>query len=207
MAADEASGPVSLLARARGVLFRSEVEWEVIDTEPATVLGLFIGYACILAAIRPLAQIPQHLVVSHLAPASAAELAAIGYGISLLDVLIMGLVINVLARSYHGHPNFTQAMKLAVYAGTPAWVAGALDILPIPGFFTLIAGLYGLYILCLGLPRLMKTPREDVAGYYVGVVFAAFAVNLITGWGMGLLNLFLLGGAPLGAAALVSPGR
>ncbi len=108
--------------------------------EPATLLGLFIGYACVLAAIRPLAEIPQHLLVTHWLSAPTLAITAIRYGVSLIDVLIIGLVINVLAPIYKGRRNLTQAMKPSVYSHTPGWVVGVLYVMPIPDFLAMIAG-------------------------------------------------------------------
>jgi len=192
---------VGLISRARAILLRTEVEWEVVDLEPATIVGLFIGYACILAAIRPLAEIPQHLLVNRWLSASTLAITAIEYGVSLVDVLILGLIVNALAPIYRGQRSLVQAMKLSVYSHTPGWVVGVLYILPIPGFLAMIAGVYGFYILCLGLPTLMKTPREDIVGYFVGVGFGAFAVGAISAWLMNLLSLSMLAGAPLSGAA------
>jgi Yip1 domain len=190
-----------LIARAWAILFRTEVEWEVIDAERATVLGLFLGYACILAAIRPLAEIPQHMLLTHWRPAPTLEIMALGYLASLIGVFILGLIINALAPVYHGEKNLVQAMKLSVYFHTPGWVVGLLYILPIPGFLAMIAGLYGLYILCLGLPTLMRSAREETVGYFVGVVFAVFVVGAVTAWTLNMISLYLLGGAPLTAAS------
>ncbi len=70
----ERSTRVGLVARAWHILFRTELEWEVIDGESATILGLFVGYACILAAIRPLAEIPQNVLLIHWTPAPTLEI-------------------------------------------------------------------------------------------------------------------------------------
>lgn len=190
-----------VLGRALAILLRTEVEWETIDPEPATIVGLFLGYACVLAAIRPVAELPQHLMAGHWKAASSVEIAALHYGVSLIKVLIVGLIINGLAPIYHGQRNLVQAMKLAVYSQTAGWVVGILYVMPIPGFLAMIAGLYGFYILCLGIPGLMKAPKDDIAGYFVGVGFGVFAVAMITDWLLNLISLSLLAGAPLNAAA------
>ena len=51
-------GPVSsrgLVDRVKNILLSPKTEWERIDAEPATVKGLYTGYAMILAAIGPIA--------------------------------------------------------------------------------------------------------------------------------------------------------
>ena len=46
-----------LQQRIKNILFSPASEWDRIDTEPATVKGLYTGYACILAAIGPVARL------------------------------------------------------------------------------------------------------------------------------------------------------
>ena len=76
----------------------------------------------------------------------------------------MGLVIDALAPTFNGQKNQPNALKLAVYSMTPAWLAGIFSL--IPGFRVLgIVGLYGLYLLWVGLPPLMKSPEEKSIGY------------------------------------------
>ncbi|MGZ8522076.1 MAG: hypothetical protein ACXWX7_18220 [Candidatus Binatia bacterium] len=42
--------------------------------------------------------------------------------------------------------------------------------------FLQILGLYRLYLLYLGLPRLMKTPEDKALVYTIVVIFAAFVI-------------------------------
>jgi hypothetical protein len=73
-----------------------------------------------------------------------------------------------------------QALKLAAYSSTAAWLAGIFAL--IPGLrFLGILGLYSLYLLYLGLPVLMKTPREKVLPYIAVVVLAAIVLFMIVG--------------------------
>ena len=147
-------------ARVQGILLRPRAEWDVIDTEPATTQGLFTGYACILAAIPAVAMILSHLLFIHWTIVPIIVIAVLSYVASLLGVFIVGFIIDALAPSFDGQKNQVQAMKLAVYSYTAAWVAGILNIVPLLGILAIIAALYGLYILYLGLPKLMKSPPE-----------------------------------------------
>lgn len=44
-----------------------------------------------------------------------------------------------------------------------------------------ILGLYGLYLLYLGLPVLMKSPQEKSLGYTVAAVVAALVILVVIG--------------------------
>ena len=65
-----------------------------------------------------------------------------------------------------------------MYSLTASWIAGIFALLPGLRILTLL-GLYSLYLLYLGLPVLMKTPREKALGYTVVVIIAAIVLSLI----------------------------
>ncbi|MHB8530403.1 MAG: Yip1 family protein [Caulobacteraceae bacterium] len=184
-------GPRStgLVARIQAILFRPAAEWEVIDAEPATTRGLFIGYAAILAAIPAIAGLIGRQVfgygafgISYHPPLVASIVGAIvGYILALISVFILGLIIDALAPSFDGQKDQVKAMKVAVYSSTAGWVAGILMLFPPLGIIALLGGLYGLYLLYLGLPRLMKSPPAKALGYTVVTVVAAIVLYFIVG--------------------------
>ena len=56
---------------------------------------------------------------------------------------------------------------------------GILDIIPFLGILTIVGILYGLYILYLGLPILLGTPKDKVVTYVVAVVISTFVVYFV----------------------------
>jgi len=198
-------GPRSagLIARVQGILMKPAAEWDVIDAEPATIQGLFTGYACILAAIPPIALVLQHLLFIHWTIIPIIVIAVLSYIASLIGVFIMGFIIDALAPSFDAQKNSVQAMKVAVYPYTAAWVAGILNIVPILGILAILAGLYGLYILYLGLPKLMKCPPEKTMGYFIVSLVVALVVNVVIAMIIGSITVMMMAGAVLtGAGAL-----
>ena len=197
------SGPAraSLVSRAQGILMKPAAEWDVIDGESATVQSLFTGYACILAAIPPIAMVIQGFLFMHWGVIPIIVIAALSYVFSLVGVYIMGMIIDALAPSFDGQKNQVQAMKLAVYPYTAAWVAGILNIVPVLGILAALAGLYGLYILYLGLPKLMKSPPEKTLGYFIVSLVVAIVVNMVIATVIASLTVMMTAGAILGGAA------
>jgi hypothetical protein len=51
-------------------------------------------------------------------------------------------------------------------------VAGILSIVPVLGVLTFVGGIYGLYLMYLGLPHMMKTPQDKAIGYLVVSILA-----------------------------------
>lgn len=181
----------SITERVKNILVKPRAEWPVIATEKASIAGLFTSYVMILAAIPALAQLVGSLVFGYSAlgftyrPSfgSAIGTAVSQYVLSLVMVLILGLVIDALAPKFGGEKNRLQAFKLAAYAGTAAWLAGAAALVP-PVAFLAILGVYSIYLLYLGLPVLMKSATDKTLAYTVVVILVAavlaFVIGLVT---------------------------
>ena len=69
-------------------------------------------------------------------------------------------VIDFLAGAFGGQRNLDNAMRVAAYAPTAAWVAGVFSIVPFLSILGIL-GLYSLYLLHTGLAALMKPPAEQ----------------------------------------------
>lgn len=184
-----AGGGKGVFDRARDILLRPSAEWPVIAAEPATVGSVFVPYALILAAIGPLAALIGGQVFGYslglvtLRPpiGGAIAYALISYAVSLASIYVLALIIDALAPNFGGTKNQVNAVKVAVYSWTAAWVAGIFTLIPQLSFLTL-AGLYSLYLLFLGLPVLMRAPADKAAGYAAVVIGAAIVLWLLVGW-------------------------
>jgi hypothetical protein len=178
-----------IIARVKALLLSPAAAWATIDEEPATVGGLYTGYAMILAAIRPICAALGGLLFGygfwfvHYRPSVGSVLATaiLEYALSLAGVYVIGLIIDALAPSFDGQKSPIQAFKVAVYSYTAAWVAGVFWIIPNLAPIGGLLGLYSLYLLYLGLPRLMKVPQAKAIGYTIVTVIAAVIVYVIIG--------------------------
>jgi hypothetical protein len=186
-------------------------EWDVIANEAATVPGLFTGYACILAAIPPLATIVSTAVFAHGAIVIALIAAVLSYIVSLLGVFIIHFIINALAPSFGATSNGVQAMKLVVYAYTASWVAGIGNLIPVLGLLIVLAGsIYSLYLMYIGLPKLMHCPPDKTMVYFIVSLVVAVVVYMVLGMIVGMImlsvTLALAGAVAVGAAGLAGSG-
>ena len=206
------AGRAGLVARVRGVLLRPTAEWGRIAAEPATVAGLFRGYAMPLAAIGPICTVVGRLVFGAGVPGLAvyrpnpvglilAELLA--YGLALLSVFVLGLVIDALATTFGGVKDRVAAMKVAVYSSTASWVGAAFNLAPPLALLGVLLSLYGIYILYRGLPILMRAP-QDKAVQYTAVTLIAYVV-LAAVVGLLLAPVLLMGAAVGAATGAVTP--
>ena len=178
-----------LVGRVKRLLLTPSAEWDRIDGEPATIKGLYVGYVCILAAITPIAGLIGGQLFGHGAfgvsfkPSLVAAIvsAVVTYGLTLLSVFLLALIIDALAPSFDGQKDRVQAFKVAAYTGTAGWVAGVLTIFPPLAIIAALGGLYGLYLLYLGLPKLMKAPKEKSLGYTVVTILCAIVLFIVVG--------------------------
>jgi hypothetical protein len=180
---------MGLVDRVKNILLNPAKEWEVIDGEAATVAGLYTGYILPLAAITPICQAIGYSVFGIHLPfvgtwrtpiSSAITSAIVTYILTLAGVYLLHLIIDNLAPNFGGTRSSIQALKVATYSYTAAWVAGFFALIPGLRFLTIL-GLYSLYLLYLGLPVLMKSPKEKALSYTAVVIIVGIIISVIIG--------------------------
>jgi len=180
-----------LIERVKGILLNPKDTWPQIKDESISFSEVLTGYAMPLAAIPAVfgllgyALIGMRLGFGHLVyriPFGLALIWAIVYYILVLAGLyIQGIVINALAPSFGSKQNAVNAFKLAVYAYTPAFIAGILSIIPAIGILVFLLSLYGIYLLYLGIPVMMETPKEKVIGYLIITIIVMIIIYFVIG--------------------------
>lgn len=183
------TGP-SLVGRIVGVLTHPARTWEAIEREPATVGDLYKGYVAPLAAIPAVCGLVGMLAVglrimgaTYRTPlATALTETVVNYALTLAGVYVLAKLVDALAPSFGGSRSEVQAFKLVAYSGTAAWLAGVFALYPSLGWLVgVVGGLYSLYTLYLGLPRLMKAPQERALSYFAVVLVLAAAMAILIG--------------------------
>ena len=177
------SGRAWLQQRIKNILFSPAEEWDRIETEGATVKGLYTRYACILAAIGPVARLiggqlfgrQGVFAIEHPALIRAILSALVDYGLSLAGVYVLALAIDAMAPSFGGTRSRIQALKVAVYASTAAWLFQVFQLVP-PVSALSIIGAYSLYLMYLGVPKLMKSAPDKAVIYSMITIAAALAI-------------------------------
>lgn len=198
---------MNVIERVKNICLSPKTEWPVIAGETTPTGSLVTDYVAPLAAIGAVAGFVGGSVIGRTLPfigtyripmVAGLGVAVFTFVMSIVGIFILSVIINALALSFSGEKNSAQALKVAVYSYTPAWVAGALQVLPMLGTLAVLGGLYGLYLLYLGLPVLMKSPKDKAIGYTAVVVICAIVLSIaITAVG----GLFL-GAGRIGAGVL-----
>lgn len=180
-----------LLQRIKNIVLEPKTEWPVIAPEATSPAQLYTGYAMPLAAFAAVMSFVHMSVIGVSLPFSGVFRSPIGsglvyallaFGFGLLGLFLVALIINALAPTFSGIRNQRQALKVAAYSFTPAWLAALLALSPIlPTLLQFVAGCYGIYVLYLGLPILMQAPREKAFGYTATVVICTIVLGILFG--------------------------
>jgi hypothetical protein len=195
---------MNLIERAQAILLKPADTWPVIDAEPATVASIYKDWLVIMAAIPAVcAFIGLSLVgagmfgYSYRVPLVAGLVHMVfSYLLSLGVAFVMALIVDALAPSFGGTRNQVAAMKVVAYGSTASYVAGVLSLLPSLAILGFIAACYSIYLFWLGLPVLMKCPKDKAAGYTAVVIVIGIVAMIIVG---AISAMFMPGAGMLGA--------
>jgi Yip1 domain len=180
-----------LLPRIKNIVLSPKTEWPVIALEPTTAPQLYVGYVVPLAVLAALMGFLRISVLgvnsafgtSLRMPVSSGLTYTVTMFVSaLFGVFVVALIINALAPTFSGTKDQRQALKVAAYSLTPAMLSSVLALSPVLAtLLQLLAGLYGIYVLSLGLPALMQSPKEKAFGYTASVVICTILVGIVFG--------------------------
>ncbi len=179
---------MNITERIKGILLRPKEEWQTIAGETTPIAELYKNYIILLAAIGPVASFIGMSLVGVSLPVGTYRVsittgimsAVVQYGLTLVGVYILAVIIDALAPTFSGEKNLSQAFKLATYSCIPGWLVGIFALIPALGILGIL-GLYGLYLLYVGLPVLMKSPKEKSTGYTVAIIIAAIIIFVVIG--------------------------
>ena len=192
---------MNLIERAKNIIITPKTEWDVVAAESTTVQQIIVGYVLPLAGAAAIASFIGSSIFmgffgARLGIGFALVTAIIQVIMAVVSVFVLGFIVDALAPTFGGQKSFIQAVKVVAYSYTAAWVFGLLAIIPVLGWLAaVVGGLYGLYLLYLGLPKLMRSPEEKAVGYVVVVIVCAivlwFVISMITAGiaGMGMAGM------------------
>ncbi len=197
-----------ILNHVWGMFAHPEEEWKTIRGEQCTVTRCYGSHVLLLAAIPAVAGYLGTTLVGwrigarepiRLTPDSALEISILFYLTMLVAVFSIGKMIHWMGQTYGSKQPIAQCIALAAYTATPLFLTGLVLLYP-QLWVNLITGLpalaYTVYLLYIGVPIMMKIPRERgflfaSAVLAVGLVFlvAVLAATVVL-WGVGVGPVF-----------------
>lgn len=173
---------MGLVDRAKNIITTPKTEWPVIETEEPDTGALITGYALPLMLLPVIATILGFGMFGGFALMVGVAIGVASLITSLIAVVILAFIINALASSFNSVANQGRAFQLVIYSSTATWVTGILIIIPLLGWLVMIVGaIYGVYLMYLGLPYMMKTPEDKRVIYVVVALVVNFVVSFVVG--------------------------
>ena len=192
---------MALLNHVVGILTKPKNEWLVIREESINTTQLFTGYVAILALIPAVAHFIGQCLIGITTPSifglpsyhytvpisSGIIYAVVSYIMAFVGIYLSAFIINALAPNFESKQNMNNALKLVAFSYTPIWLAGIFSIYPSLGILGSILGLYGLYLLYIGLEPMMATPASKRVVYLLVVFLVMIVVSVVIGIILGIV--------------------
>ncbi len=199
----------NLIERAKNLILTPAAEWDRIAGETPNTGALITGYIAPLSAVAAIAGALGWMILTGFAGVGGAGVfgALIGVVVqvicAIIGVFLMSLLINVLAPTFASQADQNRAFQLAAHYPTPVWIAAIATIIPfIGGLIVLAGGLYAIYELYVGLPKLMKTPEDKRVPYVASIIVILLLIGAVIWW---IVIGMIFHGAMMGAMALSTP--
>ena len=192
MAVADGGGTVS---RALAILIQPARAWVAIAAAPTSAGMLIRRHVIPLAAIPAVGGVIGGLVFGfnianvgvRMSQPGLVLGAAAGYVATLAAVWLLAQWIALTAPAFEGVRDPTAALNLVGYAATASWVGGLAELYPSVGIPAgILAALWSLYALYLGLAEMMRIPESRrltaFATALVAVLLLGAARGLLVGW-------------------------
>jgi hypothetical protein len=173
---------MDIVARVKGILLNPKAEWPVIEREPGDFASLFSSYVMYVSAIPPICFFIGTTLIGihgfHIGVVAGLMHAILSYVLTLVGIFVAAYVIDFLAGTFSARRDFGNAMRVAAYTPTAAWIVGVFSLLPFLGILRLL-GLYSLYLLHTGLVSLMRPPADKALMYTVVTVVCTIVLGVL----------------------------
>jgi Yip1 domain len=190
--APASGGPAPpLLERMKNILVSPRSEWTRIAGESSSVGELYVRYALPLLIGVALISLVHLSVIGTTTLFGGTMRLPLTLGLTSALVTVIGgaiglafvsVIINMLAPSFGARRELRQAFKVAVYTATPSAVASVFSLLPgLGALLGLVAMVYGIYVLYLGLVPVMQAPKDRAFGYTVTILIVTFVISIVFG--------------------------
>lgn len=192
-----------ILNHVWGLFAHPREEYDLIRQETLANKKLYLAHVLILAAIPSVSSYfgatttgwsigtLEKIKIGH---ESALLMAVLMYFAIIAGIVFMGLFIHWMARTYGTTPSYTKCIVFAAYTATPIYLAGLIALYPNTALYligSIIAVAYTVFLLYLGIPRMMKIPEERGFLFSTSIVSVGLVLlvtmKVVTAlfWGMG----------------------
>jgi len=196
---------MKLIERIKNIILSPNTEWGIVDHESDTPVSLLKSYLLPLGIAGAIATfIGSGIVGTTVLGVKIGGTLAYGLNqaiISLLAVVggfyIAIYVIDMLAPTFKSEKDLNKTSQLVAYSNTPTLLGTLLAIFPSISWIGALFGLYGFYLLFVGLPVLKKTPEQQRIPYIIVTILVLLVVYFAIGAILTTILIPIFGSSPV----------
>jgi hypothetical protein len=196
---------MNLIERVKNIIVTPNTEWRIIDQESDTPVSLLKSYLLPLGIAGAIATfIGSSFIGTTVLGVKVGGTIAFGLNqaVTSLLALVVGFyiaiyVIDMLAPTFKSEKDLNKTAQLVAYSNTPALIGALLTILPSVSWIGALFGLYGFYLLFLGLPVMKKTPEQQRIAYIIVSIIVMLVVYMVIGAILGTILSPIFGISPV----------
>jgi len=179
---------MNLIERIKNIITTPKTEWQAIDAESQTVSSIISTYVVPLALAGAAAAFIGYSFIGidygffrMRGMEWGIKMAVLGLVSAIAGVIVTAYVVDALAPSFSSEKNINKSAQLVAYGYTPAFAGALLSVIPSLAWLGSLFGLYGIYLMYLGLGPLKKTPEDKKVIYLVVTIVVLIIVYAVLG--------------------------
>lgn len=200
---------MNIIERVKNILVTPKTEWDVIAAEEGSVSSVLTTYVLPLSLIGAAASLIGWGLIGKSYGGFGFSFAVKGWDIgikyaiisfvtAIVGYFITTFVVDALAPSFGSEKNINKSAQFVGYSSTASLVGGFFNIFPSVAWLAFLLGLYGLYLMYLGLGPVKKTPDDKKVVYLIISIVVLMVVYFV----VGLILVSILGLGALGTGRI-----
>ncbi len=184
------------ISNAKEIVLHQNAEWARMMTEESdrsSLLRYGLTLMLIAYALMFLLTALVSMAISTIMPFSALHVmmaVVVQCALGIASLYFVPQILAAIAPSFGGKNDSLSALKLFVFAGTPAWLGMSIAIVPVLGWLVALAGsIFALYLFWQHVAEAMSIPADKKIGYVIVGILTLVVVQIVIGMiGNGIAN-------------------
>jgi hypothetical protein len=174
------------LSNATEVILHHETEWTRImseENDKQSLLRYAMTLLVIAYALMFVLTAVFSLALSAMVPFSAMHAVTsvvIEFALSVASLYFAPQILASIAPSFGGTNDSMSALKLYVFASTPAWIGMSIAMIPVLGWLVgLAGGIYAIYLFWSHFALAMSIPEDKKVGFVLVAVLVLAVIHIV----------------------------
>lgn len=161
--------------RIKILLFNPKLAWDQISQEKIPILQVILSFFIPLILIPVVATFISYGIIGYRVPYFGLihsyelgfRMAISMFASALAGTFISASFLFLLAPFFGSEKNFNKTLQLVIYSYTPFLIGGVFYVYYATSPLGLIIGLYGFYLLFLGLVPMLKIDEDKNTSFFI----------------------------------------